>query len=61
MLVPLSHIPVGHKFTYQDKEYVKSNHNRGLQYINGRPIFLRLYKHQEVNWLTPFPGLYDNA
>ena len=48
-------VPVGHKFEYNGKTYIRASHFRGYQVINGLNVFTTFPKHRIVNWLNAYP------
>jgi hypothetical protein len=43
-----SEIPVGKQFKYKEQIYTRFTYNRGFQYINGKQVFKKFYKHTIV-------------
>jgi hypothetical protein len=52
-LVKFSEIPVGEKFEYKGKVYIRSSYCRGKKEDK---TFLRFPKHRIVSWINAWPN-----
>lgn len=47
MTVLFSYVPIGEKFEFDGVTYVKTNHNRGIYYVNGKTT-VKTFKRKKM-------------
>jgi hypothetical protein len=51
-----SAVPVGQTFRYKETLYTKTSCGRAMYYYDSKPAFIRVKKHEIVEWVNAWPN-----